>query len=100
MDDSKNEHANRFKTCVAALRAKACDRVDPATGEVLIKAKGEFQCLLLVHCSTFKQLNVLPFACFGSCDHHRPCHHHGTPLLPPSPPPPPPPPPPLPPPPP
>mmetsp|Transcript_96935 Transcript_96935/g.277282 ORF Transcript_96935/g.277282 Transcript_96935/m.277282 type:complete len:531 (-) Transcript_96935:219-1811(-) len=39
MDDSKNEHANRFKTCVAALRAKACDRVDPATGEVLIKAK-------------------------------------------------------------
>ena len=44
MDDSKNEHANRFKTCVAALRAKACDRVDPATGKVLIKAKGEFQC--------------------------------------------------------
>eukprot|EP00619_Florenciella_sp_RCC1007_P004405 CAMPEP_0205907686 /NCGR_PEP_ID=MMETSP1325-20131115/2714_1 /ASSEMBLY_ACC=CAM_ASM_000708 /TAXON_ID=236786 /ORGANISM="Florenciella sp., Strain RCC1007" /LENGTH=103 /DNA_ID=CAMNT_0053273803 /DNA_START=22 /DNA_END=330 /DNA_ORIENTATION=- len=27
MDDSKNEHANRFKTCVAALRAKACDRI-------------------------------------------------------------------------
>ena len=41
MDAGKNEHASRFKTCVAALRAKACDRVDPTTGEVLI-AKQEW----------------------------------------------------------
>jgi hypothetical protein len=36
MATSENEHAERFKTCVREMRARARDRVDPSTGAVLV----------------------------------------------------------------
>lgn len=45
MTTSENEHAERFKTCVREMRARARDRIDPTTGAVAVRAVGQPTCL-------------------------------------------------------
>jgi len=50
MATAENEHAERFKTCVREMRARARDRVDPTTGAVLVSMERGVMCMHVCKC--------------------------------------------------